>query len=85
MVLHGHISDTSGLIRHSVQGDKERALGLPISPLMDRDQPGAMTRSQVPYMYTCICTYIYADTHVSAHVCVYMCEYIYMHLYIFII
>ncbi|KAL3135613.1 3',5'-cyclic-nucleotide phosphodiesterase pde1 [Trebouxia sp. C0009 RCD-2024] len=28
------------------QGDKERELGLPISPLMDRDQKGGMTRSQ---------------------------------------
>ncbi|DBA66901.1 TPA: hypothetical protein ACH3X2_002024 [Trebouxia sp. C0005] len=29
------------------QGDRERALGLPISPLMNRDQAGGMTRSQV--------------------------------------
>ena len=49
--LHGQISDISGLIRHSVQGDKERALGLPVSPLMDRDQAGALTRSQVQYIY----------------------------------
>jgi len=32
---------------HGMQGDREQALGLPISPLMDRDQAGAMTRSQV--------------------------------------
>ncbi|DBB01895.1 TPA: hypothetical protein ACH3X1_000492 [Trebouxia sp. C0004] len=31
------------------QGDKERALGLPISPLMDRDQAGGMTRSQMGF------------------------------------
>jgi hypothetical protein len=30
-----------------MQGDRERALGLPISPLMDRDQAGGMTQSQV--------------------------------------
>ena len=30
-----------------VQGDKERAYGLPVSPLMDRTQTGGMTRSQV--------------------------------------
>ena len=30
-----------------VQGDKERALGMSISPLMDRNQRGGITRSQV--------------------------------------
>ena len=30
-----------------VQGDKERELGMPISPLMNREHKGAMTRSQV--------------------------------------
>ena len=29
------------------QGDQEKALGLPVSPLMDREQAGGMTRSQV--------------------------------------
>ena len=29
------------------QGDKERARGLPVSPLMDRSTQGGMTRSQV--------------------------------------
>lgn len=29
------------------QGDKEREVGLPVSPLMDRTQSGGMTRSQV--------------------------------------
>ena len=31
-----------------MQGDRERALKLPVSPLMDRTQQGGMTRSQVP-------------------------------------
>lgn len=31
-----------------VQGDKEKALGLSVSPLMDRAQRGGITRSQVP-------------------------------------
>ena len=30
-----------------LQGDKERQLGLPVSPLMDRALKGGMTRSQV--------------------------------------
>ena len=30
-----------------VQGDKEKAVGLPVSPLMDRSMKGGMTRSQV--------------------------------------
>lgn len=30
-----------------VQGDKEKAAGLPVSPLMDRSMKGGMTRSQV--------------------------------------
>lgn len=29
------------------QGDKEKALGMPVSPLMDRATQGGMTRSQV--------------------------------------
>ena len=29
------------------QGDQERDVGLPVSPLMDRSQSGGMTRSQV--------------------------------------
>ena len=33
--------------RGGLQGDKERSLGLPISPLMDREHQGGMTRSQV--------------------------------------
>ena len=33
-----------------LQGDKERAVGLAVSPLMDRSQQGGMTRSQVPCM-----------------------------------
>ena len=32
-----------------VQGDKEKALGLSVSPLMDRAQKGGITRSQVPF------------------------------------
>lgn len=31
------------------QGDKERALGLAISPLMDRNEKGGMTRSQLGF------------------------------------
>lgn len=31
------------------QGDREQALGLPISPLMDREQQGSMTRSQMGF------------------------------------
>ncbi len=31
----------------ALKGDKERAVGLPVSPLMDRNQTGGMTRSQV--------------------------------------
>lgn len=31
------------------QGDKEREVGLPVSPLMDRCQSGGMTRSQVSH------------------------------------
>ncbi|DBA94754.1 TPA: hypothetical protein ACH3X1_002302 [Trebouxia sp. C0004] len=31
------------------QGDKERAVGLPVSPLMDRNQTGGMTRSQLGF------------------------------------
>ncbi len=31
-----------------VQGDKEKALGLSVSPLMDRAHKGGITRSQVP-------------------------------------
>ena len=31
------------------QGDQERALGLPLSPLMDRDRPGVM-RSQTTFV-----------------------------------
>ncbi|KAL3135615.1 hypothetical protein ABBQ38_006096 [Trebouxia sp. C0009 RCD-2024] len=31
------------------QGDKERELGLPISPLMDRNQKGGMTKSQMGF------------------------------------
>ena len=31
----------------TMQGDKEQALSLPISPLMDRAHQGGMTRSQV--------------------------------------
>lgn len=33
--------------RIMVQGDKEKAAGLPVSPLMDRSMKGGMTRSQV--------------------------------------
>ena len=33
-----------------LQGDKERAVGLAVSPLMDRSQQGGMTRSQVRCM-----------------------------------
>ncbi|KAL3147885.1 putative 3',5'-cyclic phosphodiesterase pde-3, variant 2 [Trebouxia sp. C0010 RCD-2024] len=36
------------------QGDKERELGMPISPLMDRAHQGGMTRSQVPYIFFCL-------------------------------
>lgn len=31
------------------QGDKERALGLAVSPLMDRNEKGGMTRSQLGF------------------------------------
>lgn len=34
-----------------MQGDKERELGLPISPLMNRAHQGGMTRSQVPHPF----------------------------------
>ena len=30
-----------------MQGDKERQVGLPVSPLMDRTLQGGMTRSQL--------------------------------------
>ena len=33
------------------QGDKERACGLPVSPLMDRSTQGGMTRSQVTLLF----------------------------------
>lgn len=33
-------------VQHGVQGDQEKAIGLPVSPLMDRDTKGGMTRSQ---------------------------------------
>lgn len=32
-----------------VQGDKERAAGLAVGPLMDRTQQGGMTRSQMGF------------------------------------
>ena len=32
-----------------MQGDKEKACGLPVSPLMDRSQQGGMTRSQLGF------------------------------------
>ena len=32
-----------------VQGDKEKAIGLPVSPLMDRSLRGGMTRSQMGF------------------------------------
>ena len=31
------------------QGDKERSLGMTVSPLMDRNQQGGMTRSQLGF------------------------------------
>ena len=31
------------------QGDKEKGLGLPVSPLMDRSLQGGMTRSQLGF------------------------------------
>ena len=31
------------------QGDKERACGMPVSPLMDRSTQGGMTRSQLGF------------------------------------
>ena len=34
------------------QGDKEKALGLSVSPLMDRAHKGGITRSQVPLPLT---------------------------------
>ena len=37
------------------QGDKEKALGLSVSPLMDRAQRGGITRSQVHFGATCHC------------------------------
>ena len=35
-----------------VQGDQEKALHMPVSPLMDRTQTGGMTRSQVALLHT---------------------------------
>ncbi len=32
-----------------MQGDKERACGMPVSPLMDRSTQGGMTRSQLGF------------------------------------
>ena len=32
-----------------MQGDKEKAVGLPVSPLMDRALQGGMTRSQLGF------------------------------------
>lgn len=37
------------------QGDKEKVLGLSVSPLMDRAQRGGITRSQVQLGATCHC------------------------------
>ena len=42
MVRYVHV-----MTHDMVQGDKERELGMPISPLMDRAHQGGMTRSQV--------------------------------------
>ena len=33
----------------AAQGDRERSLGLPVSPLMDRTLQGGMTRSQLGF------------------------------------
>lgn len=35
-----------------LQGDQEKALHMPVSPLMDRTQTGGMTRSQVALLLT---------------------------------
>ena len=46
-----------------MQGDKEQALHLPVSPLMDRSQQGGMTRSQVTL--SLLCPLHLATTHAA--------------------
>ena len=50
MVIHD--ADDKGHIIQIVHRHNNKKKCLPISPLMDRDQAGAMTRSQVPCIYT---------------------------------
>ncbi len=35
------------------QGDREKEIGLPVSPLMDRSNKGGITRSQVRHSVCC--------------------------------
>ena len=57
--FHDSVSDTVGPQQHvhAIQGDKEKELGMPVSPLMDRTKAGGMTRSQVHFLAGSACMY----------------------------
>ncbi len=51
-----------------VQGDKEKAAGLPVSPLFDRDKPG-VTKSQGGCSRPCALQALYLAGHVPCRPC----------------
>ena len=49
IMLDGPSHENDALLIGHLQGDKEKALGLPASALMDRDLKGGMVRSQLGF------------------------------------
>ena len=57
----------------SVQGDKEKALGMSVSPLMDRKNKGGITRSQVHLQLLIADRLMHAAKHLMLAATLQMC------------